>query len=93
MCFIGLAAIIGIGVDFYSKRISPFEAKVHFKIDINKATKEELMKLNGIGPVLSVRIIKYRSGYGLFREIEDIKRVYGISEEKFDQIKDYLIVN
>ena len=90
--FIGLAAVLGIGVDFYSKKLQPLETPVYLQININKADKEELIKLNGIGPVLAERIIKYRSGFGPFKNSEELKKVYGIDESKFQKFKNYLRV-
>ena len=58
------------------------------KININTAGREELEKLPGIGPVLALRIIDYRLAHGPFRDLGDIKRVSGIGESKFNQIKD-----
>ncbi|MFH1655771.1 MAG: helix-hairpin-helix domain-containing protein [Candidatus Omnitrophota bacterium] len=93
LSFIGIAAVIGIGVDFYSKHIYSLETKIHFKVNINEAAEEELLKLDGIGPALAKRIIKFRNGYGPFEKIEDIKRIYGIGDKKFEQIKDFLTVD
>jgi len=93
LSFIGIAAVIGIGVDFYSKHVSSLETRIHFKVNINEAAEEELVKLNGIGTVMARRIIKYRKYYGRFQKIEDIKKIYGIGDKKFEQIKDYLIVD
>ncbi|TAH63777.1 MAG: ComEA family DNA-binding protein [Gottschalkiaceae bacterium] len=61
------------------------------KININTATKEELQKLSGIGPVIAERIIEYRST-NKFSNIDDIKKVSGIGDKKFDSIKDYITV-
>lgn len=90
--FIGFAAISGISINFFSKQSISLEERVNFKININKATKEELVKLEGIGPALAERIIKYRNFYGPFNRIEDIKKIYGIGDSKFNRIKNYLSV-
>lgn len=59
-------------------------------IDINKATAEEWKALPGIGDVLSERIVKFRTTIGGFSSIEDIKKVYGISDATFELIQPYL---
>lgn len=64
----------------------------HHKININTATKEELMKLDGIGEVKARRIIEYRSTVGPFQRIEDIMRVNGIGVKTFEAIKGNITV-
>ena len=56
-------------------------------IDINLSDSSALVKLPGIGPVLSARIIKYRHLLGGFARIEQLKEVYGLPEETFELIK------
>ncbi|MCC8160030.1 MAG: helix-hairpin-helix domain-containing protein [Oscillospiraceae bacterium] len=66
------------------------EGVVDGKININSAQSEELEELNGIGEALAGRIIKYREENGPFASIEEITKVSGISEKKFEAIKDYI---
>lgn len=58
------------------------------KININKASIEELADLKGVGPALAGRIAEYRSRKGLFVSIEDLKNVPGIGDKLFSKIKD-----
>ena len=62
------------------------------KININKATQEELDTLPGIGPSTAIKIIEYRKEKGNFKTIEEIKEVSGIGEAKYSKIKDLIIV-
>ncbi len=62
------------------------------KVNINLATKSELMKLNGIGESKAQKIIDYRNKNGLFKSIEDIKKVSGIGDAIYGKIKDYITV-
>jgi DNA uptake protein ComE-like DNA-binding protein len=55
--------------------------------DINSCDSSALEALPGIGPVLSVRIIKYRNLLGGFATVEQLREVYGLPEETFDLIK------
>ncbi|MDD2628185.1 MAG: helix-hairpin-helix domain-containing protein [Clostridia bacterium] len=55
-------------------------------ININKASKVELMKLKGIGEKTAENIIEYRR-QKQFEEIEEIMEVKGIGEAKFQSIK------
>ncbi|MGQ9845500.1 MAG: helix-hairpin-helix domain-containing protein [Caldisericia bacterium] len=61
-------------------------------ININTASQKELEELPGIGPTLSQRIIEYREKNGYFQTIEDIKKVSGIGDKKFEAIKDLITV-
>lgn len=62
------------------------------KININSATKEELMTLPGIGEVKANAIIDYRTKNGTFKSIHDIVNVSGIGEKTFEKIKDLITV-
>ncbi|MGJ8594166.1 MAG: ComEA family DNA-binding protein [Aquaticitalea sp.] len=57
------------------------------KTDLNKATAEELQKVNGIGAALSDRIIKYRSKFsGGFVSDVQLQDIYGLSPEVIERI-------
>lgn len=62
------------------------------KVNINKATLEELETLPGVGESLGNRIIAYRKEQGRFKVIEDLKNVSGIGEKKFESLKEYIEV-
>lgn len=64
------------------------ESEIDGKININAASAEELEILDGIGEALSERIVKYRDDNGPFMTIEEIMNVSGISDKKFENIKD-----
>ena len=61
------------------------------KVNINEATENELMTLSGIGKITAKKIIEYRKN-GNFEAVEDIKKVPGIGDSKFDKIKDKIAV-
>ena len=61
------------------------------KININTASKETLMSLDGIGEVYSQRIIDYRNKTKL-SSIEEIMQIKGIGEKTFEKIKDKIVV-
>ena len=63
------------------------------KVNINTASKEELMKIPTVGETRAEQILAYRKEHGKFSNISDIKKVSGIKDGVFDKIKDYIVVN
>lgn len=62
-------------------------------LDINKASKEQLVSLPGVGEVTAERILLYREGIGNFKSIDDLKNVNGITKKKFEQLKPFVTVH
>ena len=62
------------------------------KIDINTASKEDLMKISGVGEARANQIISYREKNGNFKAIEDIKNISGIKDGIYGRIKDSIKV-
>lgn len=60
------------------------------KVSLNKASKDELMTLTGIGESKALAIIEYRNNNGGFKVLEDIMNVSGIGEAAYNKIKDYI---
>ncbi|WP_454053545.1 helix-hairpin-helix domain-containing protein [Clostridium sp. Marseille-Q7071] len=58
------------------------------KININKATAEELTQLSGIGPSKAKAIIEYRNANNGFKSIEELGNVDGIGEKTIDKFRD-----
>ena len=61
-------------------------------ININTASKEQLMTLPGIGEKVAGRIIEYREKNGSFSKTEDIMKISGIKEKLFSKIRDKITV-
>lgn len=66
--------------------------KVNARIDLNKATLEELCQLSGIGPSKAERIIILRQELGGFSSINDILQVKGIGTKTLDKIKNNIFL-
>ena len=58
------------------------------KLNINRASLEQLTYLPGIGPVLAQRIIEYREEKGSFRTLSELKEISGIGQVKFERIEE-----
>lgn len=99
---------LGIGFQFVntnSNEKEPFEAYESFseqtnryqtktsKIDLNKATLSQLIKLPGIGPSKARTILEYRERIGKFTDLRQLLEVSGIGEKTYEKLKDYLFVD
>lgn len=60
------------------------------KININTATQTELETLPGIGPSTATKIINYRKENGKFNSIDELKKVSGIGDSKYNKIKEMI---
>lgn len=61
-------------------------------VNINTAGLEELDTLPGVGEATAQAIIDERESAGPFESVEDIQRVSGIGEKKFEKLKDLICV-
>ena len=61
-------------------------------VNLNSATKDELVALPGIGPSKAQAIIDYRAQNGPFRSVDEVRKVRGIGEKLFQQIKPELTI-
>lgn len=75
------------------KAPQPVSALEPERININTASKQELMGLPGIGPVLAQRIIEYREAHGGFKFLEGLMKVKGIGPKIFERIKELITVD
>jgi competence ComEA-like helix-hairpin-helix protein len=65
------------------------------KLDLNKASVKELMKLKGVSAAKAKAIVTYRKKHGDFKSVEDLKEVKGfkkLNEKKMQEIADQLTV-
>lgn len=75
-----------------SGQTEPEAAQGTKMVNINTASVDELTTLNGIGRSRAEDIVRYRTEYGPFRAIEEIKNIPGIKDALFLKIKDSITV-
>jgi len=64
----------------------PAKAPVSVKIDLNKATPEQLAKCPGLTSALARAIVEYREKSGPFKKPEDLLKVKGITKELLNRL-------
>ena len=73
-------------------RLALCSAAAFAAINLNTATKEELVALPGIGPAKAQAILDYRNAHGQFKSVEELKDVKGIGAKRFEKLKGELTV-
>ena len=63
-----------------------------FPLDLNRATREELMLIPGIGEVISGRIVQYREVLGGYTTLTQLTEISGISYNTLERIAGYLVI-
>jgi competence protein ComEA len=58
----------------------PAKTKAEARVNINEASKAELMKLAGVGPGGAQKIIEYRDAHGPFKKAQDLEKVDGVGK-------------
>lgn len=71
----------------------PVARKDEIVIDLNRADSADLVRLPGIGPVLSGRILRFRNRLGGFYTVDQLKEVYGLSGQTYTNIASRLRVD
>lgn len=82
-----LVPFVKVNLDIKDRSIDVYGRQQKKLIDLNSCDSLLLETLPGIGPVLSVRIIKYRNLLRGFVSVDQLQEVYGLPEETFNLIK------
>lgn len=86
---------VDYGKDFfesYEEETNSMDDDTDKLVNINTAGESELITLKGIGSSTAKKIIDYRNEFGNFKTVEEIKKVKGIGDAKFEKIKDDITV-
>jgi DNA uptake protein ComE-like DNA-binding protein len=70
----------------YSSKIISSKKEKFILLDINQATQEDLIKIYGIGEVLSLRILKFKESLGGFVSMKQMEDVWGLSPEVVESL-------
>lgn len=62
-------------------------------IDLNTATLQQLQQLPGVGPGVAKSIVEFRDKSGPFRRVEDLLAIRGITKQRLERIRPYVVVN
>lgn len=62
------------------------------RVNLNEATKKQLMALPGIGEVTAERILLYREELGAFTSIDQLRKVKGMSKKKLEHLKPLITI-
>jgi len=63
------------------------------RLDLNRATIDELVRLPGVGPALAERILSARAEGGRFDSVDDLGRVWGVGPVKLARLRDLVTIS
>lgn len=101
LLFLSFLFVVGLTVTFFKKSTGCnsclidiySEKKASQPLDVNKATREDLIALPGIGEKTAESIILFRQANGPFARVEDLKKVPGVTDARLAQFKDLISVH
>lgn len=84
--------VLFIAAAFLLVSVTGLYAQEAGKVNINKASAEEMTQLKRIGPSYAQRIVQYRTEHGPFTAPEDIMKVPGIGPRTYEDNKDRITI-
>lgn len=76
-----------------SKKMTSATKLVEFPLDINKATKDELMQIDGVGEVTAGKILSHRRKLRYYTNLLQLKDIDGIGDATYEKLRNYLYVS
>ena len=70
--------------------VSPVKAVS--KVNLNRASADELQTLPGVGPVLAQRMVDWRKAHGRYRTVDELQEVKGIGKKRLEQLRPLVTV-
>ncbi len=98
LIFLSTFFILGSFLFFLDRKKATFKEEIEEsvklnlvkKININEATKEELISLPGIGEKIAQRIIEYREKKGRFKNKSELLKIKGIGKKRLSKIENLI---
>lgn len=88
----GVVIVVIVIVAVCQARLCFSVEQIEGKVNINTATEAQIALLPGIGAKLAEEVVNFRTTNNGFKTIEDIKKVSGVGDKKFEKIKDFVIL-
>jgi competence protein ComEA len=92
---VGVAGLIGWRwcSDRFGTRPTELHRDPTHRVDLNRATRAELMQVPSIGPQLAERIVAHRESRGRFASIDDLTAVHGIGDATLNKMRPWVTVD
>jgi competence protein ComEA len=88
-----LLAVHVLGALRFGTRPAELDRGPAYRIDLNQASRAELLQVPGIGPALAGRIEAYRQEHGAFQTVDELIEVRGIGPATLQRVRPWLCVD